>query len=82
MPIVPNTAYTSAIIKGMSAAKDRLRQQIEKLSDHEAANARLVIDDESARSRTAHLPERWQRFDSGRLVGDIVAALDRSRQGR
>lgn len=82
MPIVPNTAYTSAIIKGMSAAKDRLRQQVEKLSDHEAANARLVIDDESARNRTAPLPERWQRFDSGRLVGDIVAAIDRSRQGR
>ncbi len=35
-----------------------------------------------ARSRTTRLPERWQRFDSGRPVGNIVAALDRSRQGR
>lgn len=41
-----------------------------------------LTDDESARSPTARLPERWQRLDSGRPVGDIVAALDRSREGR
>ena len=28
------------------------------------------------------LPERWRRFDSGRPVPDVVAALERSRRGR
>jgi hypothetical protein len=70
------------MINGMSAAKDRLRQQVERLSDREASKARLVIaNDEPDVDHTASLPERWQRFDSGRPVGDVVSALDRSRQG-
>lgn len=80
MPTVPSTSGTSAIINGMNAARDRLRQQVERLSEREASNARIVID-EPAADHMARLPERWRRFDSGRPVGDIVAALDRSRQG-
>lgn len=29
----------------------------------------------------AQLPARWQRFDSGRPLPDIVLALERSRRG-
>jgi len=28
------------------------------------------------------VPERWRRFDSGRRVPDVVAALERSRRRR
>ncbi|MEJ7894173.1 MAG: helix-turn-helix domain-containing protein [Solirubrobacteraceae bacterium] len=28
------------------------------------------------------LPTRWQRFDSGRPLPDVAAALERSRRGR
>jgi excisionase family DNA binding protein len=38
------------------------------------------LDTAAAEPRTLPLPERWQRFDSGHTVPDIVAAIHRSRR--
>jgi excisionase family DNA binding protein len=38
------------------------------------------LDALAEQPRSLPLPERWQRFDSGRPVPDIVAAIHRSRR--
>jgi hypothetical protein len=65
-------------------AKEKLRAQVDELSEAEAAAARIVVE-RTPRAPDAEmvgLPESWQTFEDGTPVPNWVAGLDDVRAGR
>lgn len=67
-------------------AKEKLRAQVDELSEAEAAAARIVIERTSTKSdpepEMVGLPESWRTFEDGTPVPNWVAGLDEVRAGR
>lgn len=67
-------------------AKEKLRAQVDELSEAEAAAARIVIERTSSESggepEMVGLPESWWTFEDGTPVPNWVAGLDEVRAGR
>jgi hypothetical protein len=66
-------------------AKEKLRAQIDELSEAEAAAARIVIErvpsEAGAEPEMVGLPHSWQTFEDGTPVPNWVAGLDEVRAG-
>ncbi|HEX2161385.1 MAG TPA: hypothetical protein VHF88_06140 [Thermoleophilaceae bacterium] len=67
-------------------AKEKLRAQVEELSEAEAAAARIVVErtpiDLDTEPEMVGLPELWRTFEDGTPVPNWVAGLDEVRAGR
>jgi hypothetical protein len=67
-------------------AKEKLRAQVDELSEAEAAAARIVIERTSTKAdaepEMVGLPESWRTFEDGTPVPNWVAGLDEVRAGR
>lgn len=67
-------------------AKERLRAQVEALSEAEAAFARIVVEgtpnDADVEPEMVGLPESWRTFEDGTPVPDWVTGLGEVRAGR
>ncbi len=65
-------------------AKEKLRAQIDELSEAEAAVARIVVERTSSNPEPemVGLPESWRTFEDGTPVPNWVAGLDEVRAGR
>ena len=65
-------------------AKEKLRAQVDELSEAEAAAARIVVERTSSYPgpEMVGLPESWRTFEDGTPVPNWVAGLDEVRAGR
>jgi hypothetical protein len=65
-------------------AKEKLRAQVDELSEAEAAAARIVVERTSSNPEPemVGLPESWRTFEDGTPVPNWVAGLDEVRAGR
>lgn len=67
-------------------AKEKLRAQIDELSEAEAAAARIVIERKpkggGEEPEMVGLPDSWRTFEDGTPVPNWVAGLDDVRAGR
>ncbi|MEX1140954.1 MAG: hypothetical protein WD993_07880 [Thermoleophilaceae bacterium] len=67
-------------------AKEKLRAQVDGLSEAEAAAARIVVErtpsHPEAEPEMVGLPESWRTFEDGTPVPNWVAGLDEVRAGR
>jgi hypothetical protein len=65
-------------------AKEKLRAQVDELSEAEAAAARIVVErtSSSTEPEMVGLPESWRTFEDGTPVPNWVAGLDEVRAGR
>jgi hypothetical protein len=67
-------------------AKERLRAQVEALSEAEAAFARIEVERTTSETDGAPemvgLPETWRTFEDGTPVPNWVAGLGEVRAGR
>ena len=64
-------------------AKEKLRAQVDELSEAEAAAARIVVERTSSNPEPGMvgLPESWRTFEDGTPVPNWVAGLDEVRAG-
>lgn len=64
-------------------AKEKLRAQVDELSEAEAATARIVVERTSSdpEPEMVGLPESWRTFEDGTPVPNWVAGLDEVRAG-
>ena len=65
-------------------AKEKLRAQVDELSEADAAAARIVVERTSSNlePEMVGLPESWRTFEDGTPVPNWVAGLDEVRAGR
>jgi hypothetical protein len=60
--------------------RERLHRLVDRLTDGEAARARVVVDDTLVESEMAPLPEGWGETLTGEPMPDVVDAVRRSRE--